>query len=539
MNDTFDFIVVGAGSAGCVLAERLSASGKYSVLVLEAGGSDRRLWIHVPIGYGLVHHDARVNWKYKTEADAGIGGRENYWPRGKVVGGSHSINAMVYIRGQAEDYEDWVGAGNPGWGYEDVLPYFRKSETNTFGASRFHGGDGPMWVSSFEAHPTSKYFLDACREIGLPFNADFNGARQEGYGSWQITTRKGWRCSTAMAFLRPAIRRAHVRLETRAHATRLLFEGRRAKGVEYSKDGGLRVAYASREVIVAGGAVNSPQLLQLSGVGPAARLRELGIPVVADMPEVGENLQDHLGFWYGFRTTQPTLNNELHSPLGKLWAGMKYLLTRTGPLSLSVNHVGAFVRTDPSMTRPNIQVYYIPATFIAAGIRNVDSFPAAGIVFSPCRPTSRGSIHIRSRDFREHPAIRPNYLSTELDVREAIDGARYVRRLARTQAMAPFIERELYPWPDERDSKALLERMRAIASTTYHPIGTCIMGVPGRSVVDQKLRVRGLAGLRVVDASIMPSMISGNTNATAIMIGERGADFLLADARSADLGHVA
>lgn len=525
---TYDFVIVGAGSAGCVMANRLSSNGKHSVLILEAGGSDKRLWVQVPIGYGLIHWDKRVNWMYWTDPDPGIAGRSNYWPRGKVVGGSHSINAMVYIRGQAEDYDDWEAAGNPGWGYKDVLPYFRRSEDNDLGSNDYHGTGGALAVSSFSPHASTETFYKACQELGVPYNDDFNGKTQEGVGNYQITTRNGRRCSTATAFLQPALRRNNLRLIKDAHATKLCSQGQRITGVRYVRNGIQCSVKANREVIVAAGAINSPQLLQLSGIGPQSLLQRYGIPVVRDLPAVGQNLQDHLYFSYQFRSRQPTLNNDLHSWAGKMRAGLQYILTRGGPLSLSINHGGAFVKTDPSLARPDMQLYFVPATFTAAGLKNVDSFSGACINFSPCRPTSRGHINIQCSDYRKYPSIQPNYLSTDHDVNVALSGARFVRTLADTDAMSSLIESEINPWPDEGDNDALLQRLREIASTTYHPIGTCIMGPSSRTaVVDHRLKVHGIDGLRVVDASVMPLMVSGNTNAAAIMIGERGADFVI------------
>jgi choline dehydrogenase len=535
MTETYDFIIAGAGSAGCVLADRLSADGRFSVLVLEAGASDRRFWIQVPIGYGRLYYDHRVNWKYQTEIDPGLGGRSDYWPRGKVLGGSASINAMVYIRGQREDYDDWRAAGNPGWGYDDILPYFKKSEDNRRGADAYHAAGGPLGVSSFTPHPLTKTFFDAARELGLSANDDFNGESQDGYGPYQITTRGGQRCSTARAFLRPALGRDNLRLELGAHVTRVLFDGTRATGVAYEQNGERKTARTAREVIVAGGAINAPQLLQLSGVGPADLSKRHGIDVVADVPGVGRNLQDHLFFPFVFKTHKPSLNNQLHSPFGKFWAGLKYILARRGPLSLSINHGGAFIRTRPDLTRPNMQLYFVPASFTGTApddraLLNPDPFGGVGINVSPCRPTSRGHIEIQSADWRAHPAIHPNYLSTDFDVSEALEGVRYVRRLADTAALSGLIEHELVPWPESGSDDVLTDALRQRARTTYHPIGTCAMGPdPASAVVDHRLRVHGLGGLRVIDASIMPRMVSGNTNAPTIMIAERGADFILDD----------
>lgn len=533
MSQTYDFIIIGAGSAGCVLAERLSANGKFSVLIVEAGGSDRRFWVRAPIGYGVTFSDETLNWKYWTEPDPGIAGRSNYWPRGKIMGGSHSINAMVYIRGQAEDYEDWESAGNPGWGYEDVLPYFKKSENNDLGEDAYHGASGPLNVSSVTVHPTTHTFIEAGRELGTPFNPDFNGPSQEGVGPYQITTRKGMRCTTAVAFLRPALRRANVHLVTKAHVSRILFKGSCATGVEYERKGQRFTAQAGREVIVCGGAINTPQLLQLSGVGPSELLRKHGIAPVLDAPAVGQNLQDHLCFPHLFKTTQPTLNDDLHGWSGKMRAGLQYVLTRRGPLSCSINHGGAFVRTDETMSRPNMQLYYIPATYATGGFgqARLDPFSGACLVFSPCRPTSRGEINIASPDFREHPSIRPNYLSTNFDVQDALAGAHYVRKLTQTKAFTPLKGENIQPWPEE--DEALIEHLRNIATTTFHPISTCIMGPDKtKSVVDARLNVHGLDHLRIVDASVMPTMPSGNTNAPVVMIAERAADFILEDHQS-------
>lgn len=539
MARTFDFIVVGAGSAGAAVAARLSESGRYSVLLLEAGGSDDRFWIKVPIGYGRLYYDGRVNWKYTTAPDPGIDGRAEYWPRGKVMGGSSSINAMVYIRGQAEDYDHWEGIGNPGWGYKNVLPYFMKSEGNERGGNAYHNGNGPLKVSDVKLHPLTGVFYQAMREMQVPHNEDFNGARQEGYGPYQLTTGNGQRCSSARAFLSGVTARANLTITKNAMATRLLFEGKRAKGVEYRLRSGKERAYAGREIIVAGGSVNSPQLLQLSGVGPAGLLKKHGIDVVADLPGVGRNMQDHLFFPFNYRVNRSSLNAQLGSWPAQLRIGLQYILRRSGPLAASINHGGAFIRTRPDLDRANMQVYFVPATYGYSHKASqspekitVDSFPGISLNVSPCRPTSRGYLEICSADPGAAPAIHPNYLSTEEDVKEALEGARFIRRLTATPAFAGLIEEELSPWPADDADEAAILRLRRTGRTTYHPTSTCMMGPdPSSAVVDARLRVHGLSGLRVVDASIMPTMISGNTNACTIMIGERGADFILEDNR--------
>jgi choline dehydrogenase len=536
--DTYDYIIVGAGSAGCVLANRLSEGGKHRVLLLEAGPWDHRFWIQVPIGYGKTFYDGRFNWKYLTEPDAGLGARPSYWPRGRVIGGSSSINAMVYVRGQAGDFDSWEAEGNPGWGWKDVLPVYRRIEDHDLGAGPYHGAGGPLHVTDISkaAHPLTSVFIRAGQEAGLPYNPDLNGETQEGIGYYQITTRNGFRLSSARAFLWPALWRPNLVVRTNALATKILFEGRRAVGIAYRYKGETREVRAARAVVLSGGAINSPQLLQLSGIGPAALLQRLGIPVVQDAPAVGRHLQDHLCYDHVYRARRPSLNNALYPWWGKVKAGLRYVLTRGGPLSLSVNQGGGFYRTSPERSRPDMQLYFSPLTYerTPPGIRPLmhpDPFPGFTTSVSPCRPTSRGTLEITSPDPQQPPRIQPNYLSTDHDVAELLAGARFLRRLAATPALSGLIEAELKPGPSAQSDDELLADIRARSYSVFHPCGSCRMGPdPASAVVDARLKVHGLEGLRVCDASIFPSVPSGNINAPAIMVGERGAELILASA---------
>jgi len=533
----YDFIIVGAGSAGCVLANRLSADGRFSVLLLEAGGSDLNFWIWMPIGYGKTFYKPSVNWMYHTEPESALNGRVSYWPRGKVLGGSSSINAMVYIRGQARDFDEWKAMGNPGWGWADVLPYFRKSETNDRGGDAFRGDSGPVHIATMDRdlHPLCHDFIAAGKELQFPHNPDFNGAGQEGVGTYQNTAKGGMRMSTARAYLRPARHRANLRIETHALAERVLFEGRRAVGLRYRKNGQVVEARARHEVIVSAGAVNSPQLLQLSGIGPGALLAAKGVEVVHALDGVGRNLQDHLGLDYLYRSRVPTLNNQLYPWYGKLWHGLRYVLTRRGPLSLGVNQAGGFVRSRPGLAHPNMQLFFSPVSYTKAPpgkrpLMNPDPFPGFLLGLQPTRPTSRGHLEIRSADPSEAPAIHPNYLATDIDIQEMLEGARLMRRFAEAPSLARLIEAELLPGPHVRSEDDLIADIRNRAGTVFHPVSTCRMGPDAsRDVVDARLRVHGMGGLRVVDASIFPTLTSGNTNAPAIMVGEKGAEMILQD----------
>lgn len=536
MSEEYDFIVVGAGTAGCVVATRLAESGRYTVLLLEAGGSDRSLWIQLPIGYGRTFFDPRINWMYETAPDPGLGGRSSYWPRGKVVGGSGSINAMVHVRGQPHDYDDWRDAGNPGWGWDDVLPHFIRAEDHELGASAWHGADGPQHVTEIgaQAHPLCRRFLAAANELGLGVTADFNGPSPEGVGIYPITTRRGRRASTANAYLKPALKQGRIRLETRAQATRIVFQGRRATGVTYTQRGEVRQATARREVILTAGAIASPQLLQLSGVGEGERLRSLGIETVLDQPQVGRNLQDHLAVSYFYKTRVPSLNDELGPWWGKVRAGLRYAWDRKGPLSMSVNHAGGFVRTAAGEEHVALQLYFSPVSYTASSMAerrllNPDPFSAFLLSFNSCRPTSRGELHVVSPDPADKPLIQPAYLSTDHDLAQARAGTALLRRIAATEPLAQVVSEELVPGSGVADED-LLDDFRRRADTVYHPTSTCRMAPDAaQGVVDPRLRVHDLAGLRVIDASIFPSITSGNTNAPTVMVAEKGAAMVLKD----------
>jgi choline dehydrogenase len=526
-----DYVIVGAGTAGCALAARLSENGRHSVLLLEAGPEDDYLWIHIPIGYGKTMFHPVYNWRFETEPDPGMNGRRIYWPRGRCLGGSSSINGLIYIRGQHEDYDHWAALGNDGWAWKDVLPYFRKLESNSRGASGLHGADGPISCSDIRGrHELIDALIAGAGSLGVPRNDDFNGERQEGAGYYQLFTRRGWRSSAAVAYLKPARARPNLRVETGAHATRVQFEGVRATGVEYRQQGRMRVARAAREVILAAGALQSPQLLQLSGVGPAPLLGEHGIPVVADRPGVGENLQDHLQFRLVFKCTKAiTTNDDLASWWRTARIGLQWLLLREGPLAIGINQGGIFTRVLPGSTRPDIQFHL--AT-LSADVAGAKPHPFSGFTMSVCqlRPGSRGSVRIKSADPFQAPAMVPNYLSTEEDRRCAVEAVKFARRLAATPAVAPYVREEYRPGPGVVSDAEILDWCRGNGATIFHPSGTCRMGSDAMAVVDSKLRAIGVTGLRVVDCSIMPTLVSGNTNAPVAMIAERASDLILADA---------
>jgi choline dehydrogenase len=530
---TYDYIIIGAGSAGCVLAERLSASGRHSVLVLEAGGPDRSPWVRLPLGYGKTFFHPGMNWRYRSEPDPGLAGRQDYWPRGKVVGGSSSINALVWLRGLPQDFDDWAAEGATGWDWAAARRTFEALETRV-SAEGAREGSGRLQVQevSDQIHRVNRHFFAGAAEAGLPATPDCNSAAPEGATSYRITTRRGLRHSASRAFLSPALRRANVTLRTGLLVTRIGFEGRRARTVHLRGRAGEEVLRAGREIILSAGAVNSPQLLQLSGIGPARLLRDQGIEVRADNPHVGGNLQDHLGLNYYFRATEPTLNNQLRPLWGKALAALRYGLTRRGPLALSVNQCGGLFRSTPAQPQPDQQIYFNPVSYTTtpSGTRNVvnpDPFPGFIIGFQPCRPTSRGRIDIASADPEAAPRIRPNSLDTEADREAVIAGGQLCRRIIETPALAGLIESALDPDLRQLEGAALLADFRQRCGTVFHPVGTCRMGAdPARSVVDPKLRVHGVEGLRVVDASIFPNITSGNTNAPTMMAAYRAAELI-------------
>lgn len=519
---TADYVIVGAGTAGCVLADRLSEDGRAQVALLEAGGDDLRLRIRMPIGYGLSFYDPRINWMYGTRPDAALNGRQGYWPRGRVVGGSGSINAMVHVRGLKSDYDDWAAAGNPGWAWRDVAPYFDRA------LARVPGND-----VSDEVHALCRNFVAAGEALGFAHRADLNTGDGEGIGTYPIATRGGFRLSSARAYLALARSRANFRLIKRALATRILFDGRRAVGVEYRTGSDTRVIRARREVIVATGSIETPKLLQLSGIGPAELLKRHGIAPLLDSPAVGRHMQDHLCVDHLYRARVPTLNQVFGTWSGKIAAALRYALTRGGPLSLSVNQAGGFVRSREGLARPDMQLYFSPLSYtrIPAGTRPLmrpDPFPGFLLSAQPCRPTSRGHIEIASADASVAPAIHPNSLATDADIEALLDGAALLRRLAAAPGLREVIDTELAPGPSVDGRDAMLADIRARAGTVFHPVSTSRMAPDiATGVVDARLRAHGLERLRIADASVFPYVTSGNTNLPTIMLAEKAADLIL------------
>ena len=522
----YDCIIVGAGSAGCVLANRLTANGKHTVLLLEAGPRDTNPWIHIPLGYGKLFAHKTVNWSYESEPEPSLNGRRVFTPRGKVLGGSSSINGLVYIRGQPQDFDDW---GVPGWRFDDLLPYFIKAEDQSRGANAWHGIGGPFAVSDLaDRHPLADAFIESAIAIGIPRNDDFNGASQEGAGYYQANVRNGRRISTAVGYLRPAEKRKNLRVEVKALVSRVLFEGTRAVGVEYQQNG-VTVQARGNEVILSGGAINSPQLLMLSGVGPAAQLRQHGITVVHDAPDVGAQLQDHFYVRTYWRCTHAiTVNDDMASWWGQARIGLQYLLQRRGPLTVSAGYAAAFTRTRPELERPDAQYYFINFSIAQRG-GVLDDFSGFTCSMSQLRAQSRGWVRLRSADPAQAPAIQYNYLATEDDRQTMVAGLKKLRRLVNTAPFAQYVAQERSPGPQVQSDADWLEFCRATGDTVYHPTSTCRMGVDANAVVDGQLRVRGVTGLRVIDASIMLAVVSGNTNAAVVAIAEKAAELVLAD----------
>ena len=530
----YDFIVIGAGSAGSVLAARLSEDGRRKVLLLEAGPRDRNPWIHLPMGYSKLYTDSRYNWMYESEPESALHERVLYQPRGKVLGGSSSINGMMYVRGNALDFDDWARAGCAGWAYDDVLPYFRKAEDQSRGENRWHGIGGPLKVSdqSFD-HELPNALCRAAAEAGLVRNEDFNGASQDGFGYYQMNIHNGRRWSAARGYLAPARKRANLRILTGARAERIVVEGGAAKGVLFSHGGQRRYA-AAGEVVLSAGTIASPQLLMVSGIGPAEALREHGIASVRDLPEVGANLQDHTCIQLMFRCTKPiTVNDIANSLARRIGVGLQYALTRKGYLAETGIYVGGFARSDENQDRPDIQMAMAAWSVVERTAKGARQHPFSGFSFSPehVNPDARGAVTLRSPDPAAPPRIAFNFFQSEYDIRAMTFGIRLVRRISEQPAMQPYIASELQPGKDVRSDAEILQFIRDKAGSDIHAVGTCRMGADAGAVVDARLRLNGVSGLRVVDASIMPRVVRGNTHAAVVMIAEKGADMILADAR--------
>lgn len=543
-----DYVIVGAGSAGCVLAARLSESGEHKVVLLEAGGDDRPLrepsqfmsnmMIHIPIGFGKTLNDPKVNWLYETEVDEGTGGRPHKWPKGKVLGGSSSINGLLYVRGQSADYDGWAQMGAHGWSWDDCLPYFMKSEDQHRGANEFHGKGGPLGVSDFpEEHLVSKALVEACVEAGIPAKADLNDGDQEGASFFQVTQRNGLRCSAAVAFLHPAMGRSNLQVETRAMTTRILFEGKRAIGVEFVQGGETRRVLAAREVIVSAGSVESPKLLEISGIGQGALLQELGVPVLHESKMVGENLQDHVMIGCQARLKEDWHSiNHRSTGLNLVKEVMKYGISRTGLLSMAVAHGCCFLRTRPELATPDMQIHVMAASMdleVLATSQGLQLEKEPGLASNPCqlRPESRGSIHARTPNGQDRPKIVPNYFSDPIDQQMAVTQLKIIRKIWQQPALEPYMAEKTDHF-GETDEQ-IFEYAKIAAASVYHPVGTVAMGPDERFPLDPQLRVRGVDGLRVIDASVFPKLTSGNTNAPTIMVAEKGADMILQSAREA------
>ncbi|NNK78589.1 MAG: choline dehydrogenase [Litoreibacter sp.] len=529
----FDFIVIGAGSAGCVLANRLSASGTYSVALVEAGGKDTYPWIHIPVGYFKTMGNPKTDWGYMTEPDPGLNGRAIKWPRGKVLGGSSSINGLLYVRGQAQDYDGWRQLGNTGWAWEDVLPLFKRAESFERGGSDIRGGDGPLSVSDTTVtRKVVDHWVEAAVNAGYPENPDYNGVNQEGVGLFQLTTRNGRRCSSAVAYLNPAKSRSNLTVFTKTAVEKITFDGKRATGIVANRDGQTVTMTARREIIVSAGALASPQLLMVSGIGPGDQLRQHGIDVLHESEGVGQNLQDHLQARPVYKCCVSTINTEINNIFKQGLIALRYAATRSGPMAMAASLGTGFLKTREDLEAPDIQFHVQPFSTDTLGTE-AHSFDAFTASVLQLRPESAGHLELSSPHMRDYPKIHPNYLATKTDCDTLVEGIRVARRISRQSPLSGIVTEEHAPgaqMPDD-DYDAILNWARDTATTIYHPTGTCKMGQDGMAVVDERLRVRGVEGVRVADASIMPMIVSGNTNAPCIMIGEKASDLVLEDAR--------
>ena len=532
----FDYIIIGGGSSGATLAGRLSSNPSVKVLLLEAGPSGEALKIKVPLGYGSLFYDQKFNWKYETEPEAELNGRRMYWPRGKVLGGSSAINAMVYVRGHQNDFKDWAKVA-PSWSWSNVEPLFKKIEAWKGKSSSARGSSGPVGVSNVErdVHPLTNKYLEAGQELGFPLNSDYNGSHMEGVSVYQTTIANGLRVSSASAYISKRNTGRNLRVITNAHVTKLIFDGRRAIGVCFSQGNRETTVLTHGEVILSAGALNSPHLLYLSGLGPANELQPHGISVLQDMPHVGRHLQDHIGVDFTLAVNRPSLNQKLRPVLGKFLVGLEYLFFKSGPLAMSLNQAGGFVKSDPSLEAPDLQLYFSPLSYSTAPqgkrpLMSPDPYPAVRLGFNPTKPTSEGWISLKSSDPFESPKFIGNYLSTEEDKKVMISGMHLMRKFLKTKAMRDIVEEELSPGSDFNDDKSFMDFARSEGGTVFHQCGTCRMGKDiSSSVVDESLKVHGIDGLRVADASIFPRITTGNTNAPSIMVGEKAADIILAE----------